>query len=146
MRSIKMNFLTAVILCAFACCSMTPSRTIAAEPESAIFADFDGDGINDNIEDGDSDGIPDDADPDYFPTINNGEQPADMIDFSGGLDSAGLTPDLLKNSDKFGKRRFCVRALTQNRCGFTSEEGFGAEGLGIGIGGSGGGCAGGICR
>lgn len=106
------------------------------------FADFDGDGINDNAPDDDGDGIPNIAEPGY--KKETGEQ-SDFINFSASLQTA-VADALLTNYDRFGKRQFGARALTQNRCGFTSEEGFGSD-IGIGLGAAGGGaCAGGVCR
>lgn len=115
-----------------------------AEEETGLgFADFDGDGINDNAADDDGDGIPNDADPDF---IKDAGGQSGFINFAAGLKTTAIDDALLTNYDRFGKKRFCARGLTENRCGFTSEEGFGSD-IGIGLGSAGGGaCAGGVCR
>lgn len=118
--------------------------------KKACFVDFDGDGIDDNIPDEDGDGIPNSADPDFTIELSGNSSEATnqegFVNFGAQLKASGLAPDLATTSEKFGRRMFCARALSQNRCGFTSEEGFGAEsGIGIGTTG-GGGCAGGVCR
>ena len=120
------------------------SSVIAEEKvaEAAGFADFDGDGINDNAPDEDGDGIPDNADPDY---IEIDTEASGLINFQAGLGTHSIDDALLTNYDRFGKRRFCARALETNRCGFTSDEGFGGD-IGIGLSSGGGACAGGVCR
>jgi hypothetical protein len=117
---------------------------ISGAETEIVFTDFDGDGINDSVADDDADGIPNNADPDFV------EESADnsmsgLINLSGGLQASGKVIDVSENSGKFGRRQFFIRTLTQNRCGFTAEEGFGSTGLGIGVGG-GGACAGGVCH
>ena len=109
------------------------------------YADFDGDGINDNIDDDDGDGIPNNADPDFV-EIEVNQQVSNAMDFGATINEMGLTADVGKNSDKFGTREFNGRDLSDNRCGFTSEDSFGSGGLGIDIGGGGGACAGGVCH
>ncbi len=113
-----------------------------------IFADFDGDGINDNTPDDDGDGIPNPADPDYDADFEKETEKMQtgLINFGSDIQQAGLAADITTNSEKYGKREFCGRALSNNRCAFTSEEGFGSEGIGVGVAGGGGACAGGICR
>jgi len=122
------------------------STGVTAEDEShrrLCFDDFDGDGINDNAADEDGDGIPDNADPDFLP--EDAEQ-SGLINFQASLKPAATDDALLTNYDKYGRREFCTRALSENRCGFTSDEGFGGS-IGIGLGAAGGGgCAGGVCR
>ena len=113
-------------------------------PDKIRFVDFDGDGINDNAPDEDSDGIPDNADPDYV--LDDAEEQSGLINFNAVLKPTAVDDALLTNYDKYGRREFCTRALSVNRCGFTSDEGFGGN-IGIGLSaGGGGGCAGGVCR
>jgi len=120
-----------------------PSGLAESEaPEKIRFADFDGDGINDNAPDEDGDGIPDNADPDYI-VVDAGK--LGFINFQAGLGTSAINDALLTNYDRFGKRKFCARALGEDRCGFTSDEGFGGD-IGIGLSSGGGACAGGVCR
>jgi len=124
---------------------MLSAPTGMGEDEKKVkccFADYDGDGINDNAPDEDGDGIPDNADPDYI--VVETEQ-SGLINFQAALGSPAVDDALLTNYDRFGKRKFSARALCKNRCGFTSGDEFGGD-IGIGISSGGGGCAGGICK
>ncbi|MEW5924129.1 MAG: hypothetical protein AB1746_09090 [Candidatus Zixiibacteriota bacterium] len=143
MRKFRRLLLIPTVLFGLALLAVMPGITLAGTDADVGFADFDGDGINDNAPDDDGDGIPNDADPDYMK--DTGGQ-SGFINFSASLKATAIDDALLTNYDKFGKKRFSARALTENRCGFTSDEGFGSD-IGIGIGAAGGGaCAGGVCR
>jgi len=132
--------------------AITPG--FSSDPESEEpkpFLDWDGDGFNDYLDDVDEDGIPDKADPDYvdFQALMDSvvAENEDIIDFAIAIPASDLIDEELTNSDKFGGRKFGARALTQDRCGFTSEECCGTEsGIGIISSGGGGACSGGVCH
>ena len=131
---------------------ITPGFSIDPDSEqSKPFLDWDGDGFNDNLDDYDDDGIPDKADPDYAELhsmpYSSGAQEENLIDFGTALPASDLEYEEVANSDRFGGRKFGARALTQDRCGFTSEECCGTEsGIGIISSGGGGACSGGVCH
>ncbi len=134
-----MIFLISSVLI-FAIPNIGNAETTAPKPS----VDIDGDGFDDNIADDDGDAIPNTADADYVETPDETNETSGFLNFSGGLEATGRTVDLSENSDKFGELSFNCRSLTKTRCSFTSEEGFGGEGVNVGAGG--GACAGGVCR
>jgi len=125
----------------------TGSVSAAENQNKSVFIDLDGDGFNDNDQDADGDGIPDAADPDSKPQGSDKTESADLINFASGLGPAEIPEDMLRASDGFSSNQFNARSLSENRCGFTSEEGFGS-GTGVGINdiSGGGGCVGGVCH
>lgn len=142
MRKFRGLLLISTVLLGLALMAFMAGIALTGTDDKTAFADFDGDGINDNAPDDDGDGIPNNAEPHY--TKETGDQ-SGFINFSASLQTT-VDEALMTNYDRFGKRQFAARALTQNRCGFTSEEGFGSS-IGIGLGAAGGGaCAGGVCR
>jgi len=102
------------------------------------FVDLDGDGLDDNIRDLNSDGIPD------FDNYN-GSVPAISCGGSGIFTSMNTgTTDITETSEKFGERKFATRWLGSNRGGFSSNGGFG-PGAGISSAAIGKVCIGGVC-
>nr|MBN2277971.1 hypothetical protein [candidate division Zixibacteria bacterium] len=145
----QLTTLLFVLLCLFGLIFCHGSNIYAAENSGkAVFIDRDGDGFDDIAADDDGDGIPNGADPNAAEVA---PRPTDksngLIDFSRGLDPAEIPEGILKTSDLFNTNQFNARGLSENRCGFTSEEGFGS-GTGVGINdiSGGGGCVGGVCH
>ncbi|MFH2035147.1 MAG: hypothetical protein ABIJ45_01990 [Candidatus Zixiibacteriota bacterium] len=140
----QFNFKTFIHFLTFIILLISPIAVFSENIELKPFVDIDGDGFDDNIADDDGDAIPNTADPDFMEVPEPQNESSNFINFSGALEAAGRTVDLSENSDKFGELSFNTRALTKNRCAFTSEDGFGGEGVSVGAGG--GACAGGVCR
>ena len=103
------------------------------------FVDLDGDGFNDNAPDGDGNGIPDELEAGYVDTADEGP----MTGIFAGLQSddapALIIPET--NSEAFGRYRFCVRSVCEERSVFDAEF---DKSLGISVS-AGGACAGGVC-
>jgi hypothetical protein len=133
-----------VKLFTFAVSAGEPPQGEKAVPAASRFIDLDGDGLDDNIADGNKDGIPDfhQNAPSEEPLTLRGAVP-DM--FKGLQTSAPSTNLYLSKLERFNSLKFCSRALSQCRSGLGSGDNFG-PGVGIGQSTSGGGCAGGICR
>lgn len=141
LKAVLYVFLSAAVVLCF-----SPASATAGEPAPTDFADFDGDGINDNAADEDGDGIPDAADPDYLKPPPQSESTG-LVDFSSALSGSDFDEKLLTNSEKFGQRKFGARALSTSRCGFTSDDCCGSgKVLDIGVTAGGGACSGGICH
>lgn len=112
--------------------------------KTIIFIDLDGDGVNDNAPDSNSDGIPD------FPAPSK-EAPKDQV--NSALGDVFNSPEFASKSeldnlksccDRFAERKFKVRAMTLHRIGLNGTDPFGS-GIGIGSAASGA-CAGGVCH
>lgn len=120
--------------------------TMAAGPADSRFVDLDGDGINDNLTDGNDDGIPDEFVGD---AVKSGPELAASGGAMGGMfDAVDVkTADPMANfsaRERFKLRQRSVRDLCSFRGGFYAGEDFG-PGNGIGAGTSGKVCVGGIC-
>jgi hypothetical protein len=104
------------------------------------FADFDGDGFDDNIPDLDFDGIPDELEFHAFLSSQSSLKLGVSQMFSG---SDAPTEPKQCAAERFGAREFATRGISLKRVDF--DAGFGSSlGLSGGLGG-GGACAGGIC-
>jgi hypothetical protein len=121
---------------------ISPLTNITAE--EYIFVDLDGDGLDDNIGDKDSDGIPDFSD--------EMEPQSDEAEVTGGTGIFSSMPiakvdvmEITPCSKMYGQYSFSTRNLSTNRGGFSSSDGFGPEN---GLSGSsfGGVCVGPLCH
>ncbi|MCX6826771.1 MAG: hypothetical protein NTV06_05845 [candidate division Zixibacteria bacterium] len=119
-------------------------ETLAGDKAQKVFVDYDGDGFNDNVSDGD--GIPTRVEISTAPESNTAEAVSTgMFDLAGG--NVTLIDIEISNSVAFGARQFAVRSLIRNRCSLSSDNGFGS-GSEIGLSAMTGElvCEGGICH
>lgn len=114
-----------------------------SENSKPAFVDLDGDGFNDNAADADNNSIPDAAESDHNSNTESGSAflAFKPIESMGNFDLSSL----LGNSEKFGKLKAAVSALSCCRGGLEPAENFG-PGNGIGSGAVAGGCPGGVCH
>ncbi|MEZ5359322.1 MAG: hypothetical protein R3F48_10890 [Candidatus Zixiibacteriota bacterium] len=106
------------------------------------FVDYDGDGFDDLAADNNENGIPD------YIEEKKSEPIVEVQSVLGDSfgDQASQEGDIyLDNQEAFGARDFAIRCMSSRRIGLNAGEEFGA-GNGLGVGGSGGGCQGGVCR
>lgn len=135
-----------VTLMALALILPSAAPIAAAEPAAAkaVFVDFDGDGIDDNLADLDGNSIPD-----RFEKKSAAPAEAAPQGVLGNVFDATYAPaPELESSDRaaaFGERQFPARAIAPHRAGFGADEKFG-PGNDIGIGSLTSGCAGGVCH
>ncbi len=109
-----------------------------------VFIDYDGDGLDDYVQDLDSDGIPDFGNMQAYQR-EEAVQSAGTGIFHNLTVEPSFLPQLVTNAQKFSDLKCCVMALTQYRGGFGTSSDFGAiSGLSQNTGG--GNCAGGICK
>lgn len=119
-------------------CLFIPMMTIAGGP-SNLYVDFDGDGINDNIEDLDNNKIPDQFQGKVHLVLpaTSTSLPAFFTQASNNADNEITIPD----ADKFLLKKYVCRLLTSCRDNFDTDFDTGNN-----SGSSGGSsCAGGIC-
>lgn len=112
--------------------------------DEIIFIDLDGDGIDDNIGDKNSDGIPDFPDVE-IPMLNDTEITGGTGIFSSMPVTEVDVSDITPNSIMFGQYFFSIRNLSSNRGGFASSDSFGSDN-GLNSGMSGGICVGPLCH
>lgn len=107
-----------------------------------VFIDYDGDGFDDLAADNNENGIPD-----YIEETK--DEPIVEVEsiLGGSFGNQGEPAEelYLDNQEAFGARDFSVRCLSSRRIGLNAGDDFGA-GNGLNVGGSGGGCQGGVCR
>jgi len=147
MRNPKVSLMALVFLIGVVLLPSIGFHKSAFAEEKQIYVDLDGDGFGDNATDEDNDGIPDEADSDFKNVAANSPGDGSMVNFGASLSVPNVENDLAPHSQQFDGRKFAARAVTQNRCGFTSEENFGSgNGIGITNTGGSGGCVGGVCH
>ncbi len=107
----------------------------------SAFTDFDGDGIRDDAQDTNNDGIPDLGEPREEPSKDN--SPTETGLFYSEAAQEEVEKSLLSERDKFQKRKFAVRGHSQNRGDFGTG-GFGPdEGMSSAVSSA---CPGGVCH
>jgi hypothetical protein len=117
---------------------------LAEDDKKTAHVDLDGDGFNDNIADNDENGIPDRFESEAFKPVEQENGALGDI-FNTDLSTSNYD-NLLSCCERFGQRKFRVRALTQRCHGFGLKDDFGSgSGIGLGSLGGAGGCAGGVC-
>lgn len=128
------------------CFGLIAADSFAAGPADSRFVDLDGDGINDNLTDGNDDGIPDEfvgdkteAGPALAASNSSMGGMFDAVDVASADPMAGFS-----GMERYKLRQRAVRDLCSFRGGFYAGEDFG-PGNGIGAGTSGKVCVGGIC-
>lgn len=131
------------LLLAFIGLPLTNLYANDSENSKSAFVDLDGDGFNDNASDADNNSIPDEAESSHDLDSESGSAflAFTPIESMGDFDLSSL----LGNSEKFGKLRAAVSALSCCRGGLEPAENFG-PGNGIGSGAVAGGCPGGVCH
>jgi hypothetical protein len=122
-----------------------PAPVMAAEPAAAkaVFVDFDGDGIDDNLADLNGDGIPDRFE--KKATASAEAAPQGVLGNVFETTSAMAAVESADRAEAFSERQFPTRAIVPHRAGFGADEKFG-PGNDIGIGSLTSGCAGGVCH
>lgn len=139
-RMIKLSFIFALLI-------ILPNSPVAFEADDnpAPYIDLDGDGLDDNAPDDDSDGIANIAESNFV-SIPDKAVPAETGLVSFEAEGIGLSVDSGPNSGKFSHLNRDCRQISNHRGGFGSGDQFG-PGNGIGIGAvSSGGCVGGVCH
>lgn len=111
------------------------------KPVQSAFVDFDGDGIRDDAQDKNNDGIPD-LDVALAEPAKE-DKPAETGLFYSETAQEEVEESLLNERDKFQKRKFAARGHSQNRGEFGAG-GFGPnEGVSAAVSGA---CPGGVCH
>ena len=141
MTKLAMSFLALL-----ACLLCLVAASAEAGPAETRFVDLDGDGINDNLTDGNDDGIPDEfvgdkseAGPAMAASGNSMGGMFDAVDVASADPMADFSV-----MERYKVRQRAVRDLCSFRGGFYAGEDFG-PGNGIAVGTSGKVCVGGIC-
>jgi len=123
-----------------------PAHATEQKPvdKAALFIDLDGDGINDNLPDTNSDGIPDIAGTGTHATEARVQSAlGDVFNTSNPANDSRM--EKLKSCcDRYAEARFKVRGISLHRIGLTGTDPFGS-GTGVGNAGAGA-CAGGVCH
>jgi hypothetical protein len=137
MQALRCILFIATVLLLFTAVSAL-AETHEKTSQTEKFVDLDGDGIRDNAQDTDNNGIPDF---DHQEKSDVSPELAGLVSFgTSGESESSVLPDISK--DQFKLRKFSCRAHT----GCRGEFGAGNFGPNLGITGSvSGGCAGGLC-